>query len=231
MGSTDYSDNDNAITSGYPRFCAGIAQFQQAIPVCRLSPNQVSQVLKRVLDTHPEFFWFDGRWMLSGAGEVAAAVPQYLLSSEQAAVAMNSIDATSNRLLARARERQIDPFETAKFFFEWLLSNAAYGSGQFAGQTIYDALIAKEAVCKGLSKAYQFLLQKAGIPVGLAEGTIDGKTKHLWNIVDMNAMQFNVDVSMGYDCFSFLFHGKDKSNPYRCFMISDDQLFHTHRRF
>ena len=56
-------------------------------------------------------------------------------------------------------------------------------------------------MCKGLSKGLQFLLKELGLFSTLQEGAIDGTSKHVWNIVEINKAYFNADVSMGYDQF------------------------------
>ena len=51
----------------------------------------------------------------------------------------------------------------------------------------------------------------------------------IWNIVEINGKYYNVDVSMGYDCFSDLFDDSRKFDKYRCFAVPDDQLSEFHR--
>lgn len=49
------------------------------------------------------------------------------------------------------------------------------------GRTKFEESI--QAVCKGISKAYQLLLRENGIFATLADGSLDGKAKYIWNVV------------------------------------------------
>ena len=222
---------EKLLQDNYQPFCLQLFRLQQKIPVPGLLPSQINSIFKEILLEHPEFFWFDGKWSLLEEGATPFAYPLYLFPSWTAHSLLSEINSIADQLVKSAEGAQCNSYDTAKYFYDWLLKNVDYGMGRLAGQTIYDVFVERKAVCKGLSKAFQFLSQKAGIPVGLAEGTIDERAKHIWNTVEINSARFNVDVSMGYGCFSFLFHGNDQNDPYRCFMVSDEQLSLTHRQF
>ena len=131
---------------------------------------------------------------------------------------------------AKANE-QATPFQKAKYIYNWILKNVSYGFGPHEGQTIEDALIGRKAVCKGLSKAYQLLMMKCGIITTLREGTIDGRATHIWNGVILDKETLNVDISMGYSRFSYLFREEITYDPYHCFLITDETISKTHRLF
>lgn len=97
------------------------------------------------------------------------------------------------------------------------------------GQNIHNAFIEKKAVCKGLSKAYQYLLLKFGVFSTVVDGTIDGIARHIWNIVEIDGVYYNVDISMRYSNFDILFDNDQKFDKYRMFLKSDEEIKHTHR--
>jgi len=85
-------------------------------------------------------------------------------------------------------------------------------------------MIYRELYEKGCS-----VLMEAGIVCTLAEGTIDGVTKHTWNVMQIGNKRYNVDVALGYDEFSYLFTEERRFDKYRCFAVSDEIIGLTNR--
>ncbi len=205
----------------------GIFKHAPAVQTQKAQGEDVSAALHALLMDEPALFWFQGRWRFAGDGEDRCLAFEYCMSKAQAEAARKSILETGRQLLAsldRSSARQ------ALFgVYRWLLSNVSYGEGPFKGQTLYDALITRRAVCKGLSKAFQYLTQELHFECILREGTLDGKTRHLWNAVRLEGAWLNVDVSLGYEAFDFMFPKKLQGDPCRCFLVSDKALMQTHR--
>lgn len=71
-------------------------------------------------------------------------------------------------------------------------------------------------------------MNKLNIPSFLIEGTLDGKSSHVWNVVFVNNKFYHVDVTIGHQRFSSLFSGMDRNRHYPCFMVSDKTINTTH---
>ena len=88
-----------------------------------------------------------------------------------------------------------DEFNIHKF----IVNNVNYSSNSISNDsfTIKGALIDKEAVCEGYSKAFKFLCDYANIPCIIVSGTALNNhgvhEKHSWNIVRINKDFFHVD--------------------------------------
>ena len=198
------------------------------IQASELPVDQIQTTIKAVLTDTPELFWFEGKWALLNRNSARYLVPVYTfevpaareIARSLAALRADFCGAVSDDFCARDEMRAV---------FDYLLSRVRYEMTPRGGQTIYDALIEGKAVCKGISKAYQFLLQGRHSFSTLREGTLDGAGKHVWNIVKINSGYYHVDVCMGYDQFSHLYDEREKSDPYRCFLVSDEKIQITHR--
>lgn len=60
--------------------------------------------------------------------------------------------------------------------------------------TSYQALINKQAVCDGISKALMMLLNKAGIETIVVSGYVEGEA-HAWNIVKLDGEYYHIDAT------------------------------------
>lgn len=205
-----------------------IAKHEQWIPIKGLTVSEVNSVLKAVLTDTPDFFWFEGKWSMENLEGKGYLVPKYTFDTSASYEIRQQLDNICKDFCMTISSNK-STYEILRVAYDWLITNVQYGVSQSNGQTIYDALIARKAVCKGLSKGLQYLLKQINCFSTLKEGTLDGVTKHIWNIVEINNKYYNVDVSMGYEAFSYLFEGNERNNRYRCFAVSDTQLLKTHR--
>jgi transglutaminase/protease-like cytokinesis protein 3 len=66
---------------------------------------------------------------------------------------------------------------------------------------MYGVFVDGQAVCEGYAKAYQYLMNKAGIVTiyicGKATGTDGGQTAHGWNISKINGNWYHTDCTWG----------------------------------
>ena len=204
------------------------AEHRRFIPADGLSVNEINHIFKAVLADTPEFFWFEGKWKIEIIDSLKYIAPYYSFDKKTSDEIQKELNKVSIKL-CRKSEPYSDVYDKARIIYEWFIANVNYGMIVGKGQTIYDALVNREAVCKGLSKGYQFMLNKMNCFSVLQEGTLDNRNKHVWNIIEIQGRYYNVDISMGYDCFSFLFEGKEKNNPYRCFAVPNAGLTKKHK--
>ncbi len=216
---------DQMESMAYEQFSDGIEQMKKEIELTDLSEEGLASVIHAVLNDNPGFFWFEGKAFVERKANLFVVKPKYLFDSEKRNLAVGQIQHIQSYFDAYRNKRD---FEKAKAVYDWLQENVTYTSN-CSGQNIYDALIEKKAVCKGLSKAYQFLLSGLNVFSTLVTGTLDGVARHTWNIVEIDGAYYNVDVSLGYCLFDFLFHDADRTNRYRTFLKSDAQFAGTHR--
>ena len=208
-------------------FRDALFQHIEFIPIPEIDTNEISMILKAVLTDTPDLFWFEGKWEYAVFEGSRYIHPLYTIDSPDSLIIRRQVDEVCSAVLKAADFTS--EILRIRYVYDWILSTVEYGFANGRGQTIYDALIKQKAVCKGLSKGFQFILHQMGIFSTLQEGSLDRQARHVWNIVEIEGQYYNIDISMGYDCFSFLFHGDDRTNPYRCFAVSDDHLKQTHQ--
>lgn len=180
----------------YQEIYLGIAKGQRVVSCtqkCELA--KVNKIIKYILLDYPELFWFEGKWgyrELEDGMQIGLAYTCPLENvSEYNKRLWMEIDSIMERVCG-------DDIQKARQIYDWMHENVSYGKST-SGQTAKDALVMHDAVCKGMSKAYQLLLAQAGIFSVLAEGSLDGKVKHVWNVVRLNEKYYHIDVALGYE--------------------------------
>ena len=98
-----------------------------------------------------------------------------------------------NQILLTIISAGMNDEEKAKAIHDWVVLNVAYDT---TGQrhSIYDALFSGTAVCEGYALLMFRMLEIAGIPVHIIDGTGDGEV-HAWNLVYLCSAWFHVDAT------------------------------------
>lgn len=223
----DYEGLNEIEKQWYEMFKWGIEERKPSFS-CEgpVNPEWINRILKAILVDNPQLFWFQGKWNLENR---QGSSDMYLVYSHTEEEILKRIEQLRQGVKEFMGTGAGSAYEQARFVYDMLLERVSYGMSKSLGQTAYDALVQKEAVCKGLSKAYQLLLTEAGIACTLAEGTIDGVARHTWNVIQIGEERYHVDVALGYDEFSYLFTEERRFDRYRCFAVSDEIIRLTNR--
>lgn len=201
-----------------------LLQRKKTIPCFEMSSESVSFVIKALLNDMPEFFYFEGKWKLLRENNCIYVCPCYTLDVSKLRVMQYQL----NYIICNAISDVESDYDKIKYAYNWMIENVEYGISSGRGQTSYEALVCKKAVCKGVSKGIQLILRKLGVFSTLQYGTLDGVTKHVWNIVEVDGDYYHLDVCMGFERFSFLFEESRKNDVFRSFLVSKEVLSKTH---
>lgn len=202
---------DRTEGSEYRRLYQGLCRWDARIPCGSLPPQQVSALLKQILMDHPELAHFEGKWEYRDG-----ICPRYVLEPEQVRQMMAAAKECSSTLAGEDYPKRV---------YKWLLDAVAYDQLAPHSQNAYGALVEQKAVCKGIAKAYQLLMGLGKIPCILVEGTLDGMTKHVWNMIYINGNWLHVDVTMGYPCFRHLVGAQDEWGGY---LLTTEEISRSH---
>lgn len=202
-----------------------------------MSSQDVKDAFNMVLLDHPELFWVRTDFNYSYV-EVTGAVTSaqfnfydFASTPEALSRAKAEFDKAAGEILKGARKYDT-AVEKELFIHDALNSTAEFEVNAKYSQSAYSALVMHSSVCAGYARAFQYLMQKSGIPCYYCMGTADGdavaatggsETSHSWNIVRTGYTYCNVDC-MWDDSVSRAY-GK---NQYPFFNLTDkDFLYHT----
>lgn len=203
----------NAFREAYRLLEEGIAAMAPEIIFPRelgIRYVDMLEIARAVCLDHPEYFWFLETWFYELDTRdiqflVDTFTPTYYLDNQQVgagsqalADAMIAFHDKVNEIISGIPVNYTDDYEIALYLHDYLAANVTY-SLEGDHDSAYAALIHGKAACYGYSKAYQYLLSKAGIRsqiiVGDSKGE-DGKLSgHAWNQVWIDGECFYTDVT------------------------------------
>ncbi|MBJ6360482.1 transglutaminase domain-containing protein [Paenibacillus sp. GCM10012307] len=102
-----------------------------------------------------------------------------------------------NRQVSLVLKQIISPrmsaHEKVKVIHDWLVSHLEYDT-RYERYTAYEALKDGRAVCQGYTLLAYKMLNEAGIPAKIVEGTV-ATGDHAWNLVLLNGIWYHLDVT------------------------------------
>ena len=138
-----------------------------------------------------------------------------------------SIDAVADKLVKEAAGKSTT-FEKLKVFHDFLVLNSTFvlndDEGVGYNATIYNALGSEaqnNVQCAGYAKAIQYLCDKSGINCMIVTGETNKGTTHAWNIVDVDGVWYNLDVTWDDPILST---ANPKNIRYNYFLVPDSYM-------
>ena len=214
---------DGALQSAYQALASGIGKAEVSIDVqsYNLSTDNLNIVMNAVLSDYPEYFWIGEKATEGGIGYysysingaiVTSVTPTYNGYANNLETSRQSVESKVSAVLENLSGSD---YEKALELHDWLAEHVEYVSNE-DDQNIYGALVTGRAVCAGYARAYQYLLNQAGIESWYVTGTSKNPTTgqsvgHAWNVVllkDPVDAWYYVDVTwddQGEDLFHAYF--------------------------
>ena len=188
-------------------------------PVATVSVSQLKTVFEAVYNDHPELFWLDTgyscKYLRSGrCAEITLKFNETADALEQARLAF---EGAAGNIVAQARGLGSQA-EMEKYVHDALMGLVEYDVAAPMNQSAYSALVGGRSVCAGYARAFQYIMQELGVPCYYCTGYAG--EDHAWNIVKIDGVYQNVDVTWD-----------DTEEPtYNYFNKTDRELASTHRR-
>lgn len=169
-----------------------------------LSYDQFSDLMDSILNVpgYDNYYGFSGYWhyVIDPSKPVARIHLNYLSNSAQILEQNRAVEAAVERVAAQVVTAGMSDYDIAKALHDYLVLNCAYDYDNYLRNTIPSesytaagALLEGTAVCSGYAKAYQLLMQEAGIPCEYVIGYAGGG--HAWNVVQIGGAWYHVDTT------------------------------------
>ncbi len=209
---------NDAQRAAYRVLAEGIGNMSENIELSNIGIRETDLdiVADILLYDYPEYFWYSGAYYLT-VGEVVISftpatkvngsdepVKGYGLSgivvnknSPELVAAQNAFQAAVNTALAQIPAGASD-YKKTEILHDYLAGIVTYESN-YDDQTAYGALVVGKAVCAGYTRAYQILLNRAGIPSFYVSGNAcvhdDHMIPHAWNLLWLDGDCYYTDVT------------------------------------
>ena len=163
----------------------------------RVTWEEACTVYELVLSDHPDIFWHGENFNGSAQGDYAIALhPTYTLTGAALDEARAALEDEVVRLTADLAGKS--DYEKSILLHDRLAAETVYAL-QGDHQTAYGALVQGTAVCAGYARAYQLLMQRAGIPTWYVTGSSYSPAgqliAHAWNLVQLDGAWYYTDVT------------------------------------
>ena len=245
---TDFSDVDMIYEGGgYERFYYNtlsengkiaytlilpkLSEHEEQIEIPKLSEDEISDVVGAIFYDNPEMICIGRQYRTLTLNGKFFFEPTYNHTLTEHTGCTSALESAVGRALSGVKNGMND-YEKELYFHDYICKICSYATDaeQSAGYDCDtdDALVSGTAVCEGYSKAFQLLLNKAGIPNYLVVGSADeedGSTSnHMWNVVTIGMENYYVDITWDDNDDE---PGMDEV-CYFYFNVNDDILSKTH---
>lgn len=182
----------------YQQLLTGCTSRQASFAIDCPSTGDIEPALKALLEDHPELFWLDGGATYQSTsllGSQVTVTPSTNVSLDQIDGIQQQIDAETNAWLAALPAGASD-YDKVRSAYEWVIQNTDYDQSSSQNQNIQSVFVAHASVCAGYAKAFQYLLQKAGVWCAYVTGQID-EGAHAWDLVRIDGTYTYCDPTWG----------------------------------
>ena len=188
-------------------------------PAISFQNSDLKRVFEAVYNDHPELFWLETAYSSKYLqhGQCIEIILKYNETVENFKEAKRKFEAAAQEIISETEQfAKLEAKE--KMVHDELVEKVAYNEKAAMGQSAYSALVNKQSVCAGYARAFQYIMQRLGVPCYYCMGVSEGD--HAWNIIKLGGRYYNVDVTW------------DDTNPstYDYYNKTDKEYAATHVR-
>ena len=195
------------------------------------SMNRVANFIR--LD-HPEFFYARdlGYTHYTMGGQIVKTVLAVTYSDSKAAIRsqLEYADRVADEVIAQI-PAGADDYTKAKIIYEWVIRNTDYNTGASDNQNMLSVFYGRQSVCAGYSRAYQYIMNKAGVDTTVVEGaTMITGENHAWNLCKLEDGYYYVDTTWGDASYKKNgFSGENVASlNYDYLLVTTEEIKRTH---
>ena len=179
----------------YTKILNGINQLDTSIKI-EADQEQMERIIHMIMADHPEIFWTEGSYQCMIYGSYIVLQPVYNCDASVKQQREQEIERETVQALEQI-QTGTSQYKYVKNTFTYLIDTVDYVADAPDNQNIYSALVNKQTVCAGYSKATQYLLQRMGMVALYVTGNVVDRGDHAWNIVQCDGEYYQVDTTFG----------------------------------
>lgn len=190
--STLSKKSQSAYDQIYAFLYKGVSKFDMNVAV---DGNSISDIIYCVYYDHPELFWVDCAltYYVNENNIVTSVQVNFNNTASNLSSSQQNFESAVAPLLSSAGTLSTD-IDKVKYVHDYLTNVDDYVLNSELNQSAYSALVYGQTVCAGYAHAFQYCMQKLGIPAAYVVGNAGGGA-HAWNIVCLDGEYYNMDVT------------------------------------
>ena len=187
-----------SLYQAYERIDTAVKQLDSKVDLSDLSITvaDAERVLQYYEDDYPQHYFLDSSNVSYAhqGGKITVLYLEYSMSKSQIASTDKQIEKVVKKMLKGVYD-SVEEEEREHILYTRLIQHMTYVTGSEDWRyTMYGAFIKGEGVCDAYSKAFQYLMYRAGIPCIRAFGYSHNQN-HAWNMVQLHGEWYHVDAT------------------------------------
>ena len=165
--------------------------------------NDVKIAIQNIFLDHPEVFYVKNDYVVStielvNSKRIEVELEYTVSDKAELESKISEINEVITPIISDAKT--MDKFDAELYIHDKICNLATYYKYTDINEvpeechSIYGCLILKSAVCDGLSKALQIMLNKVGIESILVTGALQNQS-HAWNLINLENNWYHVDIT------------------------------------
>ena len=176
----------------YKQIYANVLNYKDTfVPVEEIDIDSLVKVMEAVLNDHPELFWLSNAF--SYKYNIDNICKQIIIGFNGAEKDKETFYKIADSIIEEAKKYRTD-YEKELYVHDTLIRRIEYDETASNNQSAYSALVTGKTVCAGYARAFQYIMNRLGIPTYYVTGVSEGED-HAWNIVRLNDGYYNVDLT------------------------------------
>lgn len=178
----------------YRQICANADAMNAAFePIETVTVPEIKNVLMAVYNDHPELFWLNTIFTCKyDKNKICVELTlDFNMTEDERIRSYRNFYNMTNSILSEVEN--LETYERERRLHDILIQRIEYDGGADMNQSAYSALVEGKSVCAGYARAYQYLMQRLGIPCYYCTGYAG--EEHAWNIVALDDGYYNVDLT------------------------------------
>ncbi len=204
VGKTYYRNTLNANEMAvYDLICSNISNFnEEYFSIPSISSESLLKIHKYIALDREDFFYFTTINYTTNGNDYSKRVKLVFNCSRQLKnERTQQINTIVDGLVSQMQN--MTAYEKSKFAHDFVINNTDYVLNAPENQNLVSVFLGKKSVCAGYSRAYQYILRKAGVYCIYLTGTGNDSTitsnvpvGHAWNLVRLDDNKYYyVDVT------------------------------------
>lgn len=224
----------DSLKPGFEILGNGLLNFQRNIRITSVKEKRdLERIFDAVIFDNPAICYFNpNEFSISSFAGGYSISFDYIYDRKKASEIIKRMDDQAEYIISQFIMDDMSDFEKCVSIHDYMTENVHYNFSAMSVDYVYDAftaegaLIKKQAVCIGISKAMVLILGKIHIPCTIVQGmsTIDGQeVAHGWNLVRLSGNFYHIDVTWDLQEVN---HFSSRSHMYM--NLDDESMLNNH---
>jgi len=208
--------------------------FPDQIVIPKLSNEELQEMYTALSYDNPDLYFLGNKCSMTSIGSVNYFVPQYVMNMDDYHDSWAEVSDTVHLIVASVPKTALNEYDIEVYLHDYIVQNCEYEESNSAMiYTMHGVLVDGKANCEGYSRTMQYLLRSLGIynylAIGDAESEAGVYEGHMWNIVKVDGVTYNLDVTWDDYSVSDSVDYPDNSVSHTFFNMSTKDISDTHK--